>query len=289
MAARTDRPLLHPLRNAARQTHPVLSKFFADRGPHLAAMVAYYALLSLVPFLLIVLSMLGLVGPVGADSQIVRELSHILPNQSVGDLLHGVRVLQGDAGTFGAIGVFGMIWASLGFYSALESAFNVVYQVSNRAFLHQKWVTFLAVAASLLVLFCSLLLATGATGWVQRHDPGLVDLRWAGFAAGLAVSTVGTFVFLGAVYRFLPNVELHRGDVWRGALVATVLFQASFQALPLYLRFSHDLVAVRALGGLVILLVWLYLMANILVLGAEINWHHWSAAQPEEEPVEGLA
>ena len=289
MAARSERPLLHPLRHAARQTHPVLSKFFGDRGPHLAAMVAYYALLSLVPFLLIGVSLLGLVGRVGADSQIVRELSHILPNQSVGDLLHGVRVLQGDAGTFGAIGVLGMIWASLGFYSALESAFNVVYQVSNRAFLHQKWVTFVAVAVSLLVLFCSLLLATGATGWVQRHDAGLVDLRWAGFAGGLAISTVGTFVFLGAVYRFLPNVELHRGDVWRGALVATVLFQLSFQALPLYLRFSHDLVAVRALGGLVILLVWLYLMANILVLGAEINWHHWSSSQPPDEPVEGLA
>jgi membrane protein len=289
MATRTERPFLHPLRNAARQTHPVLAKFFADRGPHLAAMVAYYALLSLVPFLLIGLSLLGLAGPVDADSAIVRELSHILPNQSVGDLLRGVRAVQADAGTFGAIGLLGMLWASLGFYSALESALNVVFQVSNRAFLHQKWVTFVAVAVSLSVLFCSLVLAIGATDWVQRHDPGLVDLRWAGFAAGLAVSTIGTFVFLGAVYRFLPNVELHRGDVWRGALVATVLFQLSFQALPLYLRFSHDLVAVRALGGLVILLVWLYLMANILVLGAEINWHRWSTAQPAEEPVKGLA
>ena len=42
------------------------------------------------------------------------------------------------------------------------------------------------------------------------------------------------------VYRYLTNVELHRGDVWPGALFGTVLFQVSFQALPLYLRFSDS-------------------------------------------------
>jgi uncharacterized BrkB/YihY/UPF0761 family membrane protein len=87
------------------------------------------------------------------------------------------------------------------------------------------------------------------------------------------------------------TVELHRGDVWPCAVVGTVLFQMSFQALPLYLRFSDQLLALRAFGGLVILLVWLYLMANIIVLGAEINWFHWSRRQPptEEELAGGLA
>ncbi|HUZ84218.1 MAG TPA: YihY/virulence factor BrkB family protein [Gaiellales bacterium] len=289
MAARTERPLRHPLRSVARHTPPFLSKFVADRGPHLAAMVAYYALLSLVPFLFLSLALLGLAGPVDARSSIVRELSRILPDQSVGDLLHAVQVVQGDARTFGAIGLLGMIWASLGFYSALESAFNVVWDVSNRGFLHQKWVTFVGVAVSLFVLFCSLVLATAATGWVQRHDAGLFDIRWAAYAVGIAVSATGTFTFLSAVYRYLPNVDLRRGDVWRGALASTVLLQLSFQALPLYLRFSDQLVALRALGGLVILLVWLYLMANIVVLGAEINWQHWRSRQPDEVEVDGLA
>ena len=54
--------VLRPLRNAARQGHPIISKFLADRGPHLAAMVAYYALLSLVPFMFLALSLLGFVG-----------------------------------------------------------------------------------------------------------------------------------------------------------------------------------------------------------------------------------
>jgi membrane protein len=281
--------VLRPFRDAARHGHPVIAKFVQDRGPHLAAMVAYYALLSLVPFMFLALSLLGLLGQISAGSYLIRELGHILPGQSTRDLLAPVRSVQRNAGTLGVIGLFGIVWASLGFYSALESALNIVFRVQNRAFLHQKWVTFSLVVASVVVLFASLLTTIAATGWVDRHAPHLIQLNVAAYLATMAVSSVGSFLFLMAVYRYLTNVELHRGDVWPGALVGAGLFQISFQALPLYLRFSDELLALRAFGGLVILLVWLYLMANIIVLGAEINWFYWSRRQPSEDELSGLA
>ena len=281
--------VLRPFRNAARQGSPVLAKFVQDRGPHLAAMVAYYALLSLVPFMFLAVSLLGLVGQLSASSYMIRELGYILPGQSTHDLLQPVRSVQRNAGTLGIIGLLGIVWASLGFYSALESALNIVFRVQNRAFLHQKWVTFSLVVSSVVVLFASLLTTIAATGWVDRHAPHLIQLNVAAYLATMAASSVGSFIFLMAIYRYLTNVELHRGDVWPGALVGAALFQASFQALPLYLRFSDQLLALRAFGGLVILLVWLYLMANIIVLGAEINWFHWSRRQPSDEELSGLA
>jgi len=281
--------VLRPFRNAARQGSPVLAKFVQDRGPHLAAMVAYYALLSLVPFMFLAVSLLGLVGQLSASSYMIRELGYILPGQSTHDLLQPVRSVQRNAGTLGIIGLLGIVWASLGFYSALESALNIVFRVQNRAFLHQKWVTFSLVVSSVVVLFASLLTTIAATGWVDRHAPHLIHLNIAAYLLTMALSLIGSFLFLMAVYRYLTNVELHRGDVWPGAVVGTVLFQMSFQALPLYLRFSDQLLALRAFGGLVILLVWLYLMANIIVLGAEINWFHWSRRQPSEEELSGLA
>ena len=283
--------VLRPFRNAARQGSPVLAKFVQDRGPHLAAMVAYYALLSLVPFMFLAVSLLGLVGQLSASSYMIRELGYILPGQSTHDLLQPVRSVQRNAGTLGIIGLLGIVWASLGFYSALESALNIVFRVQNRAFLHQKWVTFSLVVSSVVVLFASLLTTIAATGWVDRHAPHLIQLNVAAYLATMAASSIGSFIFLMAIYRYLTNVELHRGDVWPGALVGAALFQASFQALPLYLRFSDQLLALRAFGGLVILLVWLYLMANIIVLGAEINWFHWSRRQlpTEEELAGGLA
>jgi membrane protein len=252
-------------------------------------MVAYYALLSLVPFMFLAVSLLGLVGQLSASSYMIRELGHILPGQSTHDLLQPVRSVQRNAGTLGIIGLLGIVWASLGFYSALESALNIVFRVQNRAFLHQKWVTLSLVVSSVVVLFASLLATIAATGWVDRHAPHLIQLNVAAYLATMAASSAGSFLFLMAIYRYLTNVELRRGDVWPGALVGTALFQVSFQALPLYLRFSDQLLALRAFGGLVILLVWLYLMANIIVLGAEINWFYWSRRQPSDEELSGLA
>jgi len=110
------------------------------------------------------------------------------------------------------------------------------------------------------------------------------------YLISLAFSSAGSFLFLMVVYRVLTNVDLHRGDVWPGALFGTVLFQISFQAVPLYLQRADLLFAMRAFGGLVLLLVWLYLMANVIVLGAEINWRHWSRHQPpQDDTMTGLA
>ena len=99
-----------------------------------------------------------------------------------------------------------------------------------------------------------------------------------------------TFAFLLVAYRMLPNTELTTREVLPGTILATILLQASFEVLPLYLRYSDQLVALRAFGGLVILLVWLYLMANILILGAEINWSHWLRAHGRaDDDLTGLA
>ncbi len=289
MAANTPKLVLHPLRTVAEFGHPVIAKYLRDRGPHLAAMVAYYALLSLVPFLFLTASLLGFAGHVSPNSYLIRELAHILPGQSARDLLRTVRAIQRDAGTLGAIGLFGLVWSTLGFYSALESALNIVFGVQNRTFLHQKWVTFVLVSLSLLVLFTSLIVTTAATGWYHRHVPHLIDLKLVPYIATLAATSAGIFLFLIAVYRFLTNVELGFADVWPGALIGTILFQALFSVLSLYLRFSDQLLALRAFGGLVLLLVWLYLLTNILILGAEINWRHWSRRRPPPPELEGLA
>jgi membrane protein len=289
MAANTPRLVLHPLRTMAEFGHPVISKYLRDRGPHLAAMVAYYALLSLVPFLFLTASLLGFAGHVSPNSYLIRELTHILPGQSAKDLLGTVHAIQRDAGTLGILGFLGLVWGTLGFYSSLESALNIVFGVQNRTFLRQKWLTFVLVTLSLLVLFTSLIVTTAATGWYHRHVPHLIDLKLIPFVATLAATSAGIFLFLIAVYRVLTNVELDMADVWPGALVGTILYQGLFSALSLYLRFSDQLLALRAFGGLVLLLVWLYLMTNILILGAEINWWHWSRRQPAEPELGGLA
>ena len=149
-----------PYRQVATQTQSVIGKYLDDRGPHLGAMVAYYALLSMFPFIFLTMSTLGLFGQISQSSYLIKELERILPNQSVNDLTSLVRSVQRNAQTFLAIGLIGIVWSSLGFYSALESALNIVFRVSNRSFVRGKWLSFLFVMASLTVLFISLALST---------------------------------------------------------------------------------------------------------------------------------
>jgi uncharacterized BrkB/YihY/UPF0761 family membrane protein len=100
------------------------------------------------------------------------------------------------------------------------------------------------------------------------------------------VSTLSVFLFLVLAYERLTNEPLSLREVWPGALLAAVLLQASFQILPVFVRLSREVVAVQALGTSALLLVWIYVMANVIVFGAEVNWWY---AHREDEQVAGLA
>jgi uncharacterized BrkB/YihY/UPF0761 family membrane protein len=74
--------------------------------------------------------------------------------------------------------------------------------------------------------------------------------------------------------------------------VAAVLLEASFQVLPIYVRYSGNVVALKAFGGPALLLVWLYVMANLIVFGAEVNWRYAQKHRPpsaDEQEAAGLA
>jgi membrane protein len=80
------------------------------------------------------------------------------------------------------------------------------------------------------------------------------------------------FVFLVSVYYLLTNERLTIREVLPGTVVATIALEVSFQVLPIYLHLSKNVLALQALGAPALLLVWLYLMANVIVFGAEVNW-----------------
>jgi membrane protein len=98
------------------------------------------------------------------------------------------------------------------------------------------------------------------------------------------VELAGLFLFLFTVYYVLTNVRLAFRDVLPGAITAALILTATFQVLPVYLRLvSHDLRVLQALGGPVILLFWLYVMANVIVFGSEVNW--WVAQRRESKAI----
>lgn len=271
-----------------RASHPIVSNFLDDRCTHLAAMIAYYALLSLIPFLFLVLSVIGAVGEPSESSFLIEQLRNVLPGQPVEDLVELVDRLRANAGAYGLIGLIGIVWASLGLLSAIESALNIIYEVPNRPFLRQKLVVTAFVGSSIVGLFMALLVVTTLVAWIApKGSTRAVDLLASGvslaFTAGLS------FVLLLTAYRRLPNTRLTTREVLPGVLFTTAAFQGSFQLLPLYLRFGESLPTLEAFGGIVLLLVWLYVLCNVFLLGAEINWWYGRGRHRATDAGLGLA
>src|SRR5262249_23324745 len=87
----------------------------------------------------------------------------------------------------------------------------------------------------------------------------------------LGASLAGVFVFLLVVYRWLPNTHVSLRDALPGAIAGALALEVSFLALPFFVRHASLNVTLRTLGGPAILIVWLYVMANVIVFGAEIS------------------
>ena len=272
----------------------VVAKFYADRGTHLAAMIAYFALLAFVPLTFLALSLLGFAGRADESSFLVNELRQALPPETpIEDIVRLVRTVQDNAATLGLLGAAFLIWTALSFFSVLESAFNIVYGRPNRAFLHGKGIAIALMIGSLTVLFVALIAGSLSVDGIRRILPGVAGDALVVRTFSIAISTLGAFVFTTSSYYLLTNVALRRREVLPGGLLAAVLLQLSFQVLPIFNNVAELNPVLQTFGSPVILLVWLYVMSNVIVFGAELNW--WWAyrrrqtAEVEEVAAAGLA
>src|SRR5207249_9770422 len=139
-------------------------------------------------------------------------------------------------------------------------------------------------AGSLVTLFVALLAGSLDVCAVQQHAPGLLSNYVAAYPLSIGISLLGVFGFLVSCYYFLTNEDLTVREVLPGSIVAAALLEGTFQVLPLYQRYADLNPGLRAFGAPAILLVWLYVMANVIVLGAELNW--WRSRRADQRLLE---
>ncbi len=263
-----------------------MQKFFADRGTHLAAMIAYFALLAFVPLTFLSLSLLAFTGQPSESSFLVREIKQALPETPIEDIVRLVGTVQDNATALGIVGGAFLVWTALSLLSVLESAFNIVYGRPNRPFLQGKGLALALLVGSLVTLFVALLVGSFGVQVLKDWAPWFIENPSIAYALSIVVSTLGIFAFIVSVYYVLTNERLRVRDVLPGAILASFLLQTSFQILPVFLRYAEINPVMKAFGSPAILLVWLYVMANAIVFGAEVNW--WYSRRDEQE-IAGLA
>lgn len=242
-----------------------------------AAAIAYYGLLSLFPFLLVVLSMLGSVTADEADRRAVVDfLLRAFPTQ----FEFVVRQLDAFRQTRVQIGVVGglaLIWASLGVFGAITSAVDHAWGVEKqRSYLKHKLSSFLMLVAAGVLLIGALVLVSAIqvveASWfagVLVRFPGLVALRslTMHYAATLMLILV-----LGLIYYFVPNANVRFRDVWVGAVLTGLLWRGALAGFSWYVRDMTRLNLIHgSIAAVVVFLLWVYVSAVILLYGVEFT------------------
>jgi membrane protein len=250
--------------------------FYRSDDLTFAASIAYYSLLSLFPFLLLALSILGGVTlPGGESSKVLGFVFNYFPTEFP-FLRDQLQQLQESPFRIGIAGGLLLVWASMGVFGAVTSAINHAWGVDKQpSYLKHKLVSFIMLVAASVLLLLGLVLVSAiniaGTSWfahVLARVHGLEVLR--GFI--LQWSTTALFVAITAlVYYFVPNAKVHFRDVWIGAFLAGFMWRGALALFSWYVsdmsRFSiHGTVAF-----VVVFLIWVYLSAVILLFGAEVS------------------
>lgn len=250
----------------------------ANDATHMAAGVAYYAILSLFPLSLVILAVFGFLF---ADSESARQtmtdfFQTYLP-QSTGLLDQNLTAVRHFKGVLGVAGFLGTLWTGLAVMGAIMRSINRAFGIrDDRPFYRQKPLG-LAVGIAVVLLF---LLSTALTAGVEialKVDVPFVDrapaARWLELQiAGRVIPGLFSLATFLIVYRFLPNTRTRLRYVLPGALVATVLFEAGKVVFVFYLdRFANFRQVYGGVASVVIMLVWFYYSALIVIAGAEVS------------------
>lgn len=230
--------------------------------PFLAAAIAYYALVSVLPALLLAVAVATTVGGAGLADRVVAASGGLLSSAGQAAI---TDALTGAAGRGGAsvLGVVFLLWSTLKVFRGLDIAFSRVYGTSGVDSLVARFIDasvgFLSMGAGLVAM-----VALGGA-------LAVLPLPVAGRLLGLVALLVGLFAAFLPLYYVFPDTRLTLREAAPGAALAAsgwVVLQAAFQAYAAVAT-SYDLYGV--LGGVLLLVTWFYLGAVLVLAGAVVN------------------
>ena len=260
-------------RAAWRALHEVA--FGSDDLTHAAA-IAYYALLSFLPFLLLSMSVLGAFAQ-GPQARL-EVLNFVLryfpaPPDFVAANLDAFWQTRIRLGIGGALG---LLWASQGVFGAISTAVNHAWAVDRpRSFWHHRWFSLLMMSTAALLLFAALLVLSASkasgTPWSALFISQMPVLQTlAGW--GNKMTTFLLFVLIvGLIFYFVPNTAVRLRDVWPGAVLTAVLWRGAFEGFSWYVRSWARASVHGSIATVVWFLIWIYISAVILLYGVEFT------------------
>ncbi len=250
-------------------------KAYTDNLTGLAGMVAYSLLLSVFPVALVALFVAGqvLAAP-RLEHSVLHDLNDLFPSATDETLSQALREIRSSSTTVGIVAFVASLWVATSFWGALDTAFCRIYGVPCRSWVRQK--LFGLGMLGLVLLFFAATVAVPAMQSLllaRRDDlPFGLSNRDALWTISLAVGLAINFVALATIYRTVPNTPVAWHGVWPGAIGATLAIFIIDYGFPFYLTNVSAFAGLRsALVFVLIVLVWFYMLALIILSGAVVN------------------
>ena len=259
----------------------VANSWSDDYVPSMGAALAYYTLFSLAPLLLIVVSVSGLVfGEDAARGEIQAQLQDLMGERGAGavqDLLASVRQ-PAEGLTATAVGLLLLLVGATTVFAELQDALDRIWRLPGRQ-RKTGWLTLVRarlLAFGMILAVGFLLIVSLVASAVLAALGRRLDSVFGGWQAVVEVgNAVGGFLLVafmfGLIYKVMPRQRVRVADVWLGALLAALLFTFGKYIIGAYIGRSGVASGFGAAGSLVVVLLWVYFSAQILLVGAEFT------------------
>ena len=253
---------------------------YADHGGAVyAAAISYYVLFSLFPLLIFTVAALGLLvrDPSIRDGVVSAIVHQFPPEVNLRGQVEAVvsSVAASSVTLLGLVGLLTAVWTASGAFGALRRALNRAFDVPGaQTFVRGKLIDLLGVLGVMGLVLVSIA-ATALLGVIQMLSDGYVvgsvpDAVWrlVSFLVPFGLSFL-TFLL---VYRLIPNRRTRLSALWVGALLAAVGFELAKAGFGRYVAtFGRSQEVYGALGGAILFLLFVFVVANIIIIAAEVT------------------
>jgi membrane protein len=265
------------LKTAWRVVRETLKAFSEDKVLRLSAAMAYYAIFSIGPLLVLIVGLAGLVfGGRSVRQEVHQQLQSVLGEKSA-RVIESMMAARhwGDSLMATILGAAGLLFGAAGVFGQLQDSLNTIWGVTPKPG-HSLWLfirdRFLSMAMVLgigFLLLISMVLSTLLTAFAHRIGNAIALSPWLLPAFNDLVSFGVISLLFAAIYKVLPDVRLRWKDVWSGALLSAFLFTVGKYLLSLYLGRAAGASVYGAGSAFVVILMYIYYSSVILFFGAE--------------------
>jgi membrane protein len=249
----------------------------ADKGFGLAAQLAYYFFLALFPALLVLIALAGVFTDAGLVERLVNMMSGAVPPDVISIIRDQlIRISQGQQGGILTFGVLAALWSSSAAIVSLIDSLNGAYDVEDsRPWCKQRLVAIaltVGIAVFIIASFALVLAGPEIADWLAGRFGLGSAFAWTWKIVQWPIVFVLVALAFGLVYYFGPDVEQDFVFLTPGSVLATVLWLLGSLAFRFYvMNFASYNETYGAVGGVMVLLLWLYLSGLVVIVGAEMN------------------